>query len=181
MMGAVKPTAGRRLARHPRWSFVAADRELETRLGVPIATIFELEGEAGFRRRESALIDELTQRPQIVLATGGGAVLDPQNRSVLAGRGFVVYLRGAPADLWHRLKRDRVRPLLKTANPRARIDELVAIRDPFYREVADLVVDTGRQPVDAMVRSIIAALPAEFDPEVDSPLAPDARNHGGAR
>jgi shikimate kinase len=159
-MGAGKTTVGRRLARGLGWEFVDVDRELEARLGVGIPTIFELEGEQGFRRRESALVDELTQRGRLVLATGGGVVLDPDNRAALRSRGRVIYLRASVADLWHRLRRDRHRPLLQTADPRARIEQLVAERDPLYREIAELTVDTGRQPVDAVVAAIIDRLQA---------------------
>ena len=158
MMGAGKTTVGKRLARRLGWSFVDADRELESRLGVPVQTIFELEGEPGFRRREAALIDELTQRAQVVFATGGGAVLDAGNRALLHERGRVVYLRASVGDLWHRLRRDTVRPLLKTADPRARIEELVGQRDPLYREVAHLTIDTGRQPIEQVVDAILERL-----------------------
>jgi len=157
-MGAGKTTVGKRLARRLGWGFVDADRELERRLGVPVATIFELEGESGFRRREAALIDELTGRDAIVLATGGGAVLDPANRRRLRERGRVVYLRASVAHLWGRLRRDKVRPLLRTADPRARIEELSALRDPLYREAAHLIVDTGRQPIEEVVDAILRRL-----------------------
>jgi shikimate kinase len=152
---------GRRLAAALGRPFVDADRELEARCGVPVSTIFELEGEEGFRRREAALIDELSGcgRP-LVLATGGGAVLRPENRQRLSERGLVVYLNATVAELWHRLRHDKVRPLLRTPNPRRRIAELVGQRDPLYRECADLVVTTGRQPVDRVVADIVAALGA---------------------
>jgi len=159
MMGASKTTVGRRLARRLGWSFVDADREIEARLGVPVTTIFELEGEAGFRRRESDLIEELSHRSATVLATGGGAVLDPANRQALHARSRVIYLRASVGDLWHRLRRDTTRPLLRTDDPRARIEALVTQRDPLYRDVAHLTVDTGRQPVDRVVDAILARLP----------------------
>jgi shikimate kinase len=171
MMGAGKTTVGRRLARRLGRAFLDADRELEARLGVPIATIFELEGEAGFRRRESALIDELTRRGDCVLATGGGAVLDPENRAALRARGRVVYLRASVGDLWHRLRRDTVRPLLRAPDPRARVESLLAARDPLYRETAHFVVDTGRQPVGQVVDAILARLRGA--PDRAPPALPD--------
>ena len=133
-----------------------------------IATIFEVEGETGFRRREAALIDELTLRSGLVLATGGGAVLLEETRGRLRERGLVVYLCASAAELWHRLRHDKVRPLLRTPDPRQRIAELVAQRDPLYRECAHLVVQTGRQPADKVVQEILGTIDADR-------VAPDAR------
>jgi shikimate kinase len=155
MMGAGKSTVGVRLARRLDRAFIDVDREMERRLGVDIPTVFDVEGEAGFRRRESLLIEELSAQEGLVMATGGGAVLLPQNRQALAAHGLVVYLRATPTDLWQRLRRDRHRPLLRAENPRQRVFNLVEERDPLYLEIADYIVSTGRQPVDQAVESII--------------------------
>ena len=172
MMGAGKTTVGRRLAARMGLAFVDADRELEARLGVPIPTVFELEGEAGFRRRESALIAELTCRDSLVLATGGGVVLDPENRRALHDRGCVVYLRAAVPELWQRLRRDRQRPLLQTSDPRGRIESLLAAREPLYIEAAHLVVETGRQPVEMVVDAILDRLGSHVAVAADPPTNP---------
>jgi len=162
MMGSGKSTVGRRLAAALGRPFVDADTVLEQRCGVPISTIFELEGEEGFRRREAHLIAELAQPAGCVLATGGGAVINADSRALLHRLGFVVYLQAGVNDLWQRLRRDRSRPLLQSADPRARIEALVDQRDPFYREAAHCVITTGRQPVDRTVSEIAAALPADL-------------------
>lgn len=158
MMGAGKTTIGRVLARKLGRRFVDADEEIEGRCGVKIPVIFEIEGEAGFRARERAVIAELTAQPGIVLATGGGAVLDEANRRALSERGTVVYLCADPADLHRRLRNDRNRPLLMTADPLKRLEELYRQRDPLYRGVADIVVETGRQKVQALANRLIDLL-----------------------
>ena len=157
-MGAGKSTIGRQLARRLRLTFHDSDHEIEKRTGVDIPLIFELEGEAGFRRREQAVIDELTQLPDIVLATGGGAILAAENRAHLTSRGTVIYLHASVPQQLRRTSRDRNRPLLQTANPRARLEELMAIREPLYRETADLVVNTDGMRVADVVRQIIHRL-----------------------
>lgn len=158
MMGAGKSTVGVRLARRLDRVFVDADRALEERLGVSVQTIFAVEGEAGFRRRESQFLEEMSAQPGLVLATGGGVVLSPANRELLKSRGVVVYLQASPADLWQRLRRDRQRPLLKTANPRERIYQLCQDRDALYREVATHIVTTSRQPIDQIVDEVVRRL-----------------------
>ncbi len=158
MMGAGKTTIGRELARRRGTRFVDCDHEIVARTGVNVPTIFDIEGEAGFRRRESQVIDELTREADIVIATGGGAVLDPDNRALLVQRGIVIYLNVPPQILWERTRHDRNRPLLRVDNPRARIEELHAARDPLYREVADIVVDGGRGNPGGTVRQIERAL-----------------------
>lgn len=161
MMGAGKTTVGRQLARRLGKAFHDSDQEVEARTGVQVAVIFEIEGEAGFRKRESEALERLVALENSVLATGGGAVLDPRNRALLKQRGFVVYLHAQPKDLWQRTRHDKNRPLLRTADPRARIDELYRARDPLYREIADLVVETGRQSVTALVNQLLEQLGPE--------------------
>ncbi|WP_041642861.1 shikimate kinase [Azoarcus olearius] len=158
MMGAGKTTVGRELAKRRGMRFVDCDHEIVARTGVSIPTIFEIEGEAGFRRREAQTIDELTREGELILATGGGVVLDPANRALLAQRGIVVYLNVPPHILWERTRHDRNRPLLQVENPRQRIEQLHKERDPLYREVADIIVDGGRGNPGAMVRQIEKAL-----------------------
>jgi shikimate kinase len=141
-MGAGKTTVGKRLAKLKGLRFVDSDQEIERRTGVDVAFIFEKEGEPGFRRREREVIAELTQEQGVVLATGGGAVNDSDNRRDLAARGFVVYLRTSVDQQLDRTRYSKHRPLLQTGDPRQRLEELMAEREPLYREIADLVVNT---------------------------------------
>lgn len=159
-MGAGKTTVGRIVARQLKKNFVDSDREIEKRTGVAIPVIFEFEGEPGFRAREAVVIGEIVERDHIVLATGGGAVMQAENRARLAARGRVVYLHAQPADLIQRTWRDRNRPLLQTADPLAKLAELYAVRDPLYREIADLVIDTGRQSSGRLASTLIEMLKA---------------------
>jgi shikimate kinase len=154
LMGAGKTTIGRLLAKHRELEFIDSDHEIIARCGVSIPTIFEIEGEEGFRRREMAVIDELTQRRGIVLATGGGAVLRPENRGWLKSRGTVIYLRGQPNELYLRTRHDKNRPLLQTDDPLQKLKELYAARHPLYMETADIVLETGRQSVHCLVRRL---------------------------
>ncbi|MGH8719380.1 MAG: shikimate kinase [Burkholderiales bacterium] len=151
LMGAGKTTVGKLLAQHLNKRFVDCDREIENRSGVSIPLIFEIEGEAGFRRRESRLLEELAARDDLVLATGGGAVLSGQNRKLLASRGTVVYLRASVHELWLRTRYDKNRPLLQGNDVRSKLRTLYAQRDPLYREIADIIVDTSRQSVRTLV------------------------------
>lgn len=158
MMGAGKTTVGREYARRHNMRFVDCDHEIEARTGVKVSTIFEIEGEDGFRRRETQLIDELTQESDLVLATGGGAVLSAANRALMGERGIVVYLNVPTPVLWERTRHDRSRPLLQVPNPRERIEKLYRERDPLYRAVADVIVDGGRGNPGGMVRVIEKAI-----------------------
>ncbi len=158
MMGAGKTTIGRSLARALGRPFVDLDHELEARCGVRVPVIFEIEGEPGFRRRESTALDECTQRRGIVLATGGGAILAEGNRQLLRERGVVIYLSADADELYRRTCRDRSRPLLATADPRGTIRTLLEFRDPLYREVAHLIIETGCMPVSTLVKSLLPQL-----------------------
>lgn len=154
LMGAGKTTVGKLLAKHLGKTFYDSDQEIEKRTGVKIPLIFEIEGEAGFRAREVAVIDDLTQYDEIVLATGGGAVLDQKNREALSQRGTVIYLRASVDDLWHRTRHDKNRPLLQTHDPHAKLRELFAQRDPLYQEVADIIIDTSKQSVQTLIQQL---------------------------
>lgn len=154
LMGSGKSTVGRQLAKCFERPFYDSDQEIVRRTGASIPMIFEMEGEVGFRLREEMVIADLVQLPAIVLATGGGVVLSAKNRAQLATHGIVVYLRGNPDELWQRTRNDKNRPLLQVGDPRARLAQLYAERDVLYREVADVIVDTGRQSVHALVQDL---------------------------
>lgn len=169
MMGAGKTSVGKLLARKLGKVFHDSDHVIEERTGVRIPVIFELEGEAGFRARETAVLEDLTVLPGVVVATGGGAVLSAHNRDILRRRGTVVYLRAGVSELWNRTRHDRNRPLLQTADPYGRLCELHALRDPLYREVAHVIMDTGTQSLKSLVnkleqRLLSTAAPAQPEP-----------------
>ena len=153
-MGAGKSAVGRQLARLLHLDFVDSDDEIENRTGVDIPFIFEKEGEAGFRKREVLVIDDLSRREGVVLATGGGAVMSAESRSRLGARGDVVYLYTSVEQQLERTQRGRERPLLENADPRQVLDELMELRDPLYREIADLVIDTDGRRVKAVAKQI---------------------------
>ncbi len=141
-MGAGKTTIGKYLAQQLKLEFADTDTEIEARTGADIPWIFDVEGEAGFRDREAQVVEEMTQRDNMVLATGGGVVLRPENRRALGGRGFVVYLHATVDEQVRRTARDRRRPLLQTGDPAQVLRDLFEQRDPLYREIADYVIDT---------------------------------------
>jgi shikimate kinase len=154
-MGSGKTTIGRHLAKALKLEFVDSDHVIEQKTGAAIPWIFDIEGEEGFRRRERAVIEELTRREGIVLATGGGAVLDPHNRADLAAHGVVVFLEASVEKILSRTAKSQNRPLLQTENPRARVEELLAVRDALYREIADIIVNTDRHGVKSTVNVIL--------------------------
>lgn len=160
-MGAGKTTVGKQLSEALHLVFFDSDHEIQRRTGVDVPTIFEFEGEDGFRNREQSMIDELTARAGIVLATGGGAVLREVNRQHLSSRGFVVYLQCTPEQQFERTHRDKNRPLLQTENPLERLRSLMQERDPLYRKIADLVISTEGRNTNSVVREIFRRLRPE--------------------
>jgi shikimate kinase len=154
LMGAGKTTIGRLLAKQLGRDFYDSDVEIERKTGVKIPLIFELEGEDGFRKRETAAIEELTQLNNIVMATGGGAILLPENRALLKANGKIIYLRGKVNDLYQRTRHDKTRPLLQGGNLRQKIERLYIQRDPIYTSLADYIVDTGAQSAVEITHTI---------------------------
>ncbi len=155
MMGSGKTTMGRILARHLHKAFADSDEEIQKRTGVNIPYIFDIEGEPGFRLRENTVLRDLASRDNIVLATGGGVVLAEQNRALLKQSGIVVYLSASVQDLWHRTRHDRNRPLLQTPDPFGKLMEIYQQRDPLYRQVADIVVQSGKQSVHSLMHHLV--------------------------
>lgn len=160
LMGSGKTTVGKALAKQLKKKFVDSDHEIEARTGVSISMIFEIEGEASFRQREAEVIADLTSRENIVLATGGGAILNEQSRRFLHERGTVIYLRAAISSILYRTRYDKTRPLLRTSDPRKKLEELEAQREPLYKEVAHIIVDTGRPNIQNLMQTILGQLPA---------------------
>ena len=160
-MGAGKTTIGRQLASELKKDFFDSDQEIEARTGADIAWIFDIEGEDGFRQREAKVIEDLTNRQSIVLASGGGAVLDDDSRKYLAGRGYVVYLNASVDQQEARTKRDKGRPLLNSDTPRAVLEELHNHRDPLYREIADKEILTDGRTIRSVCNEIITELCGE--------------------
>ena len=158
LMGAGKTTIGRLLAKHLNKDFYDTDVEIEKRTGVKIPVIFDLEGEEGFRKRETELIQELTSHNNIVMATGGGAVIAPQNQQLLKAHGIVIYLRANVNELWYRTRNDKHRPLLQNVDIHAKLEQLYAERNPIYTQTAHYIVDTGNQPVSTIIAKIEAML-----------------------
>ncbi len=158
LMGAGKTSVGRLLSRKLNMPFYDSDHVIEERTGVKIMVIFDIEGEAGFRARERTVIEDLTNKTGIVLATGGGAILDIENRKKLKNNGIVIYLHANVSELSRRTRNDSKRPLLRTNNVKKKLGNLYNIRDPLYRSIADLVFETRDQSVGELVYCVGRAL-----------------------
>lgn len=159
-MGAGKTTIGKYLADHLKLQFADTDTEIEARTGADIPWIFDVEGEEGFRDREQQVVEELTYWDNIVLATGGGVVQRPENRNALGGRGFVIYLYATVEEQVRRTRRDRRRPLLQNGDPQTILRELMEVRDPLYREIADHVIETDGFSPRAVAQRLVRDLPS---------------------
>jgi shikimate kinase len=158
LMGAGKSTVGRVLAKRLGKVFIDSDQEIEKRCGVKIPIIFEMEGEEGFRKRESVVIKDLTELSNVVIATGGGSVLLAENRQYLKSNGYVIYLRANPHELWLRTRNDKGRPLLNTPDPQKKLKELFDIRDPLYTSIAHQTVETGKPNVNQLTNKLVMQL-----------------------
>jgi shikimate kinase len=154
MMGSGKSTIGRQLAKRLKLKFYDCDHEIERRTGVNIPIVFDIEGEQGFRKREKQIIDELTNLTGIILATGGGAVLDSTNRKYMTERGFVIYLKAGIDQLLKRTSKDKMRPLLQTDDPETKLKKILNEREPLYKEVANLTIETDNRKVKNIVDEI---------------------------
>lgn len=163
LMGVGKTTIGKQLAKALQRPFYDSDKVIEDSMGVDIPTIFSYEGEEGFRQREQAVISQLTALPGIVLATGGGSVIKPENRAALKNSGFVVYLHCSIDKILYRTRHDTQRPLLRTENPRERLQSLLAAREPLYLECADFKIDSGSLPGKTVVKTILQQYQAALE------------------
>ena len=159
-MGAGKSTIGRLLASELNLSFRDSDRVIEERTGADIPWIFDMEGEEGFRERETAVLTELSTETNVVIATGGGIILREQNRTIMKSSGFVCYLTASIDQLVERTSRDKKRPLLQVENPRQKIIDLLSLRDPLYRDAADFVINTDRRSPKAVAQEIAGLVTA---------------------
>ncbi len=164
LMGSGKTTIGRSLAKRLELDFIDSDREIELRTGVSIPTVFEIEGEEGFRKREAQVIADLSRLSRRVVATGGGVILRPENRANLRASGFVIYLNVPPLTLWERTRNDRNRPLLKVSDPLQRLQDLFTQRDSLYREVANLVLDGSRINAQGILQLLIKEIGEQWKP-----------------
>lgn len=161
LMGAGKSTVGRQLARRLKLDFYDSDRVIVEKTGVPISTIFDIEGEQGFRDRETDTLKELSNYDGCVIATGGGSLIRPENREVIANTGCVIYLRTSAERLYSRIKHDQARPLMQTDNPLQTLKDLLATREPAYLDAADIVIRTGSQKVGVVIHRIEQAIKKE--------------------
>lgn len=160
-MGAGKSTVGRQLARRLKLDFYDSDRVIVEKTGVPISTIFDIEGEEGFRDRETQVLEELSQQEGCVIATGGGSLTRPQNREIICNTGCVIYLRTSAERLYSRIKHDQGRPLMQTDNPLQTLKDLLAEREPAYLDAANIVIRTGNQKVGVVLHRLEKAIKKE--------------------